>query len=151
MRQGFKTFQVQGVEFNQLGQGGRIGHYPVHFHMARKTPARHLRQGLVDQRVDDPLDRAPRHPGVTLARNVGYKSIGHGFYLEDGTEIDNRLLSNIGIFARAAVMNNDATPQRDNPRKVPGILAAPRPTRPRRQRQRPVPHRTPTTPPSSGS
>ena len=56
---------------------------------------------------------------VTLARNVGYKSIGHGFYLEDGTEINNRLFANIGIFARAAVNN------KQNPRKVPGILAAP--------------------------
>ena len=38
-RQGFKLFEVQGVEFKQLGQGGNIGHYPIHFHMARKTPA----------------------------------------------------------------------------------------------------------------
>ena len=37
-RQGFKTFQVQGVEFKQLGQGGRVGHYPVHFHHAQNTP-----------------------------------------------------------------------------------------------------------------
>ena len=29
--------------------------------------------------------------GVTLARNVGYKSIGHGYFLEDATEIDNKL------------------------------------------------------------
>ena len=49
---------------------------------------------------------------VLLARNVGYKSIGHGFYLEDGTETDNRLYSNIGILARAAVDNAQ------NPRKV---------------------------------
>ena len=55
--------------------------------------------------------------GVTVARNVGYKSIGHGFYLEDGTETDNKFYSNIGIFARAAVDNTQ------NPRKVPGILA----------------------------
>ena len=55
--------------------------------------------------------------GVTLERNVGYKSIGHGFYLEDGTETDNKFHSNIGIFARAAVDNQQ------NPRKVPGILA----------------------------
>ena len=32
---------------------------------------------------------------VTLARNVGYKSIGHGFYLEDSTETDNRLYANL--------------------------------------------------------
>jgi hypothetical protein len=37
-RQGFKAFQVQGVEFHQMGQGGRLGHYPIHFHHARKTP-----------------------------------------------------------------------------------------------------------------
>jgi hypothetical protein len=54
--------------------------------------------------------------GVTLARNVGYLSIGHGFYLEDGTETNNKLYSNIGIFARAAVANVQ------NPRRVPGIL-----------------------------
>ena len=57
--------------------------------------------------------------GVLMARNVGYASIGHGYYLEDGTETDNKLYANIGVFARAAVTN----PQ--NPRNVPGILAAP--------------------------
>ena len=64
-----------------------------------------------------------------LARNVGYKSIGHGFYLEDGTETDNKFHSNIGIFARAAIATVDAgdhfkvvaNPQ--NPRMVPGILS----------------------------
>jgi hypothetical protein len=32
VRQGVKTYQIQGVEFYQLGQGGRLGHYPLHFH-----------------------------------------------------------------------------------------------------------------------
>ena len=57
--------------------------------------------------------------GVLLARNVGWKSIGHGFYIEDGTETDNKIYANIGILARAAVDNSE------NPRKVPGILAHP--------------------------
>jgi hypothetical protein len=38
-RQGFRAFQMQGVELKQLGQGGKLGHYPIHFHMARKTPS----------------------------------------------------------------------------------------------------------------
>jgi hypothetical protein len=38
-RQSFKEVQVQGVEFVNLGQGGKLGHYPVHFHMARQVPA----------------------------------------------------------------------------------------------------------------
>jgi hypothetical protein len=57
---------------------------------------------------------------VTLARNLGYLSIGHGYYLEDANEVNNNLYSNLGIFARAAVANSQ------NPREIPGILAAPR-------------------------
>jgi len=117
IRQGFKQVQIQGVEFAQMGQGGRLGHYPVHFHMARKTPPATF---VKDSSINESMTRwIVLHStlGVTLQRNVGYKSIGHGFYLEDGTESDNKFYSNIGIFARAAIDN----PQ--NPRKVPGILA----------------------------
>jgi hypothetical protein len=126
VRQGFKSFKVQGVEFYQLGQGGRLGHYPVHWHMARKTPADTF---LKDSSIWDSMTRwVVLHAthGVTVARNVGYLSIGHGYYLEEGSEIDNRFLGNIGIYARAAVQKSDGTAQKDNPKKVPGILAAAR-------------------------
>ena len=56
--------------------------------------------------------------GMYLARNVGFKSIGHGYYLEDATEVNNKLYSNIGVLARAAIMDTV-----HNPRQVPGILA----------------------------
>ncbi|MGI9534672.1 MAG: hypothetical protein ACR2NW_06960, partial [Thermodesulfobacteriota bacterium] len=118
-RQGFKQVQIQGVEFFQMGQGGRLGRYPVNFRLARKTPSDTF---LRDNSIHDSMTRwitLQGTHGVLLERNVGYKSIGHGFYLEDGTEIENAFYSNIGIFARAAVDNIQ------NPRKVPGILSAP--------------------------
>jgi G8 domain len=118
VRQGVAQYQIQGVEFYQLGQGGRKAHYPVHFHMARQTPNDTF---VMDSSVHDSMTRwyvVHATHGVTFARNVGYLSIGHGYYIEDGSEINNRFLSNIGIFARAAVDNDQ------NPRKVPGILAA---------------------------
>jgi hypothetical protein len=118
VRQGFKAFQMQGVELHQLGQGGRIGYYPVHFHMVRKTPDETF---VKDSSIHDSMTRwitLHATQGVLLARNVGYMSIGHGYYIEDGTETDNKLYSNIGIMARAAVDNSQ------NPRKVPGILSA---------------------------
>ncbi len=120
IRQGFQQVQMQGVEFQQMGQGGRIMHYPVHFHMARKTPSDTL---VTDCSVHDSMTRwytLHSTQGVTLARNVGYLSIGHGYYLEDGTETDNKFYSNIGIHARAAVEN-----AKENPRNVPGIFAKP--------------------------
>jgi len=118
-RQGFKEFTVKGVEFFQLGQGGLLGRYATHFHLARLTPDGTY---LKDNSVVDSMTRwvtVHGTQGVTVARNVGYWSIGHGFYLEDGTEINNRLYSNIGIFSRAGVANAQ------NPREVPGILATP--------------------------
>ncbi|HZD32082.1 MAG TPA: hypothetical protein VE779_10530 [Candidatus Angelobacter sp.] len=130
VRQGFASYQVQGVEFYQLGQGGAKGRYPVHFHMARKTPQAIGTPGdltpsplnyLKDCSIVDSMTRwVTLHAteGMYVARNVGYKSIGHGFYLEDATEINNKLYSNIGILARAAIQDLV-----HNPRQVPGILA----------------------------
>lgn len=118
-RQGFLKFQIQGVEFARLGQGGKLGHYPVHFHMTRKNPPGTF---VKDSSINESMTRwivLHATSGVTLQRNVGFESIGHGFYLEDGTETDNKLYANLGIFARAAIQNAQ------NPRQVPGILAAP--------------------------
>lgn len=129
-RQGFAAVQVQGVEFYQLGQGGRIGHYPVHFHLARKVP---LNTFVSDSSIWDSMSRwivLHGTQGVTLQRDVGYLSIGHGFYLEDATETNNKLYGDLGVFARAAVLDPANVPlaQQHNPRQVPGILASPFPT-----------------------
>ena len=138
VRQGFASYQVQGVEFYQLGQGGDIGRYPVHFHMVRKTaqPA-----ATFDDQTPEPLnyvkdcsiwDSMTRWitlhatEGMYLARNVGFESIGHGFYLEDATEVNNRIYGNLGVLARAAIMDKV-----HNPRQVPGILASNQPVHPK--------------------
>ena len=117
-RQGFKQVQIQGVEFVNMGQGGKMGHYPLHFHEARYVPTDTF---VKDSSINESMTRwivLHSTQGVLLQRNIGYKSIGSGFFLENGTEVDNKFYSNLGIFARAAVNN----PQ--NPRKIPGILAA---------------------------
>ncbi len=116
-RQGFTQLQIQGVEFYQLGEGGRMMHYPVHFHMARQVPTNTF---VKDSSIWDSMTRfivVHATQGVLLARNVGYRSIGMGYYLEDGTETGNQLYANLGVSAIAAV--NDKA----NYRLVPGILA----------------------------
>jgi hypothetical protein len=121
-RQGFKKFQMKGVEFKELGQGGRMAHSPVNFHMARQVPTAGEANAtyVVACSVNHSMTRMYEirgTQGVSLQRNVGYKSIGHGYMLAEGTETHNDLTANIGIYARPAV------DYRDNPRKVPGILA----------------------------
>ncbi|MGA3317101.1 MAG: hypothetical protein ABSC64_11765 [Candidatus Korobacteraceae bacterium] len=132
VRQGFLSYQVQGVEFYRLGQGGAKGRYPVHFHMARKTPQPPPPKTITDPppppldylkdcSIHDSMTRwVTLHAteGMYIARNVGYLSIGHGYYLEDATEVNNKLYANLGVMARAAIVSPTL-----NPRQVPGILA----------------------------
>src|SRR5262249_57049460 len=40
---------------------------------------------------------------VTLARNVGFLSMGHVYNHKDGYEIDNRLCQNLGVSVRASL------------------------------------------------
>ncbi|HEV2098169.1 MAG TPA: hypothetical protein VGR45_04510, partial [Stellaceae bacterium] len=124
-RQGFQQVQVDGVELQYLGQGGKIGHYPIHFHKTRLVPINTTTPAMTtyikDSAVNESMTRwyvLHSTQGVTLQRNVGFKSIGHGYYLEDGTETDNNFYADIGIMARAAINNSE-----ENPRSVPGILA----------------------------
>ncbi|HKD85027.1 MAG TPA: hypothetical protein VKB58_09790 [Terriglobales bacterium] len=137
VRQGFAGYQVQGVEFYQLGQGGAKGRYSVHFHMVRRVP-QPVATGadptpeplnyLKDCSIWDSMTRwVTLHAteGMYLARNVGYASIGHGFYLEDATEINNKIYANLGVLARAAIVDTV-----HNPRQVPGILADNQPVDP---------------------
>jgi cell migration-inducing and hyaluronan-binding protein len=117
IRQGFQSAVIEGVEFRQMGQGGRLAHYPVHFHMARKTPDDTL---IARNSINESMTRwivlhSTSH--VSVNDNIGYKSIGHGFYLEDATETGNVFANNLGIFARAAIDNDQ------NPRKIAGILS----------------------------
>ncbi|MCG6534546.1 MAG: hypothetical protein L7F78_07610, partial [Syntrophales bacterium LBB04] len=121
-RQGFKQIQMKGVEFKQLGQGGRMAHSPVNFHMARQVPSygnpniSYVTACSVNESMTRMFEIRGTQ-GVILKRNVGYKSIGHGYSLAEGTETGNTLTANIGIYARPGV------DYRDNPRMVPGILA----------------------------
>ena len=105
-RQGFKAVRIQGVEFKQLGQGGRMGHYPVHFHMAKSAAYAQNAAFVKDSAVWDSMTRFITVHGtheVTVARNVGYLSLGHGYYIEDGSEIRNLLCHNLGVGARGAL------------------------------------------------
>jgi hypothetical protein len=118
-RQGFKTFQMRGVELFQLGQGGRMAHVPINFYRARKVPdATYVKDCSIWDSMNHWIELRATH-GVRLERNVGYKSIGHGFVIADGAEINNSLIANIGIYARPG------SDYKDNPRKVPGVLSQP--------------------------
>lgn len=125
-RQGFGKMQLQGVELYQLGQGGRMGSYPVHFHLAKDTS--YTNAFVKDSSIWESNTRfVTLHAthGVNVARNVGFLSVGHAFYLEDGSEIGNSLCYNLGVSARAPLVQYFAAQEANSPtqRVIPPILS----------------------------
>lgn len=131
IRQGFAKVQLQGVEFYQMGQGGMLAHSPLLFLGVFDAPA----DGSAfvrDCSIHDSMTRWIEVRGaqnLLIERNVGYKSIGHG-YMSAGYEANNTYRANIGIYARPALkyfrgnpQYTDANNYPDNPRNVPGVYA----------------------------
>ena len=88
------------TEFRHLGKKNTLGRYSLHFHLAGET----MRGGFVKgNSIWDSHNRWVTIHGTNylyVHDNVGYKSIGHGFFLEDGTEINNILDRNLAILAK---------------------------------------------------
>ena len=90
------TVHIDAVELAELGQPGKVGRYPAHFHLMVDASKSYIRRSS----VHDSFNRMYVLHGVTKLRmqdNVGYRGYGHGFFLEDGVETENHLDRNLAI------------------------------------------------------
>ncbi|MBA4064043.1 MAG: hypothetical protein C0501_10085 [Isosphaera sp.] len=90
---------VSYAEFRHLGKEGVLGKYALHFHLCRDTMRG---SSVVGASVWDSHNRWVTVHGteyLVVRDCVGYKSVGHGFFLEDGTEVYNVFDRNLAIQA----------------------------------------------------
>jgi hypothetical protein len=90
------------TEFRHLGKKGVLGKYALHFHLVRDTMRGST---VVGNSIWDSHNRWLTIHGTDylVARdNIGYRSAGHGFFLEDGTEVYNVLDRNLAVGSMAA-------------------------------------------------
>ncbi len=91
---------ISYAEFRHLGKPGVLGRYSLHFHLVGSS----MRGSYVlGASIWDSGNRWLTIHGTNflVVRDcVGYQSIGHGFFLEDGTEVYNVLDRNLAIGAR---------------------------------------------------
>jgi hypothetical protein len=89
------------AEFRHLGKKDVLGKYALHFHLCRDTMRGSF---VVGNSIWDSHNRWLTIHGtdyLVVRDNVGYKSVGHGYFLEDGTETDNVLDRNLAVGAVA--------------------------------------------------
>jgi hypothetical protein len=88
-------------EFRHLGKRDVLGRYSMHFHLVGDTMRG---SSVVGASIWDSHNRWITIHGtdyLVVRDCVGYKSVGHGFYLEDGTETRNVLARNLAVRATA--------------------------------------------------
>ena len=90
---------IRYAEFRHLGKEGVLGRYSLHYHLAGDTMRG---SSVIGASIWDSGNRWLTIHGTNflVVRDcVGYRSVGHGFFLEDGTEVNNILDRNLAIQA----------------------------------------------------
>uniref|UniRef100_A0A8C3AVN8 hyaluronoglucosaminidase n=1 Tax=Cyclopterus lumpus TaxID=8103 RepID=A0A8C3AVN8_CYCLU len=106
----FSSVHLSHVELKNMGQQAEQGHYPLHFHMC----------GDVDQKGGywEPtyVDGLSIHHsfsrcltihatnGLLVKNTIGYDTLGHCFFLEDGIEQRNTFYHNLGLLTRPGTL-----------------------------------------------
>jgi len=88
------------AEFRHLGKEGVLGRYSIHYHLVGNTMRG---SSVIGASVWDSGNRWITIHGTNylVVRDcVGYGSIGHGYFMEDGTEVYNVLDRNLAVNAR---------------------------------------------------
>ncbi|KAI8515657.1 hypothetical protein Bbelb_064700 [Branchiostoma belcheri] len=106
---GFTNVHLSGIEFTRMGQQV-LGTYPVHFHMVGDVdqvggysrPA-YVRELSIHHCFSRCVTLHGTH-GLLVQDTVGYDTLGHCFFLEDGVEQRNVLDHNLGLVTRAGTL-----------------------------------------------
>jgi hypothetical protein len=90
---------ISYAEFRHLGKEGVLARYSIHFHLCRDTMRG---ASVIGASIWDSGNRWITIHGtdyLVVRDCVGYHSVGHGFFLEDGTESFNVLDHNLAVQA----------------------------------------------------
>ena len=102
---------ISYAEFFNLGPEGKLGRYPIHFHEMGDSAKGILVQGNAIWNSANRWITLHSSNGITLKDNVGFGSVGHGYFLEHGNEVNNIIDHNIGIAAEGGeLIPSDETP-----------------------------------------
>ncbi|HEX5747431.1 MAG TPA: right-handed parallel beta-helix repeat-containing protein [Archangium sp.] len=90
---------LDGIELVRMGQMGKMGRYPFHWHMAGAVPGQFIRNSSIRNSYQRCVTVHGTHEAL-VQNNVCFNHFGHGFFLEDGNEVDNQLIDNLTLLSK---------------------------------------------------
>lgn len=91
--------RISGVELYHMGQKGELGRYPFHWHHAHDASGQYIKNSSIHSSFNRVVT-VHRTNNALIKDNVGYDHIGHGYFLEDASEVGNVFDHNLGLKTR---------------------------------------------------
>lgn len=107
---------IDGVEFYHMGQKGKLGRYPVHWHQAGDRTGDYVKNSSIHRAFNRALTIHGAQ-NVLIEQNVAYDHIGHGFFLEDAVETGNKFYFNLGLLTREPLPGEEILPSDLGPKQ----------------------------------
>lgn len=106
--------RISGVELYRMGQKGKMGRYPAHWHLAGNVSGQYVRNSS----IWNSFNRCVTVHGAQnadVSGNVAYKSLGHCYFLEDGIETGNQIVGNLGLLTLRPKPGEEVIPTDSEP------------------------------------
>ncbi|MEZ6070093.1 MAG: G8 domain-containing protein [Pirellulales bacterium] len=107
---------IDGAELYHMGQKGRLGRYPIHWHLAGNRDGDVVENTSIHRTFNRALTIHGTHK-VLVSQTVAYDHIGHGYFLEDAVETGNRLYYNLGLVTREPQPGEELLPSDLGPKQ----------------------------------
>lgn len=109
---------IQGVHFDNFGQEGNLGRYPIHFHMSGSTASLVSKNLITNSNQRCIIIHNTND--VTIDDNVSFDTFGHCYATETGSEEHNTFTHNLGAYTKKLTRKNG---QSDSPGVTGGQTA----------------------------
>lgn len=103
---------IEGVRFDNFGQEGVLGRYPIHFHKSGVTSSKVSKNVIINS--NQRCVFIHNTDGVTIDDNVAFDTAGHCYATETGNERNNVFTHNLGAYTGKLTRSNG---QSDSPGK----------------------------------
>lgn len=116
---------IDGVEFYKMGQAGVMARYPFHWHYVGNAYGQFVKNSSIHHSFQRCIN-IHRTNHVLLQNNVCYNFKGHGYFLEDGTEQNNRIIKNLAMMAmppstNKLLLRSDDITKSENQGRFPSV------------------------------
>ena len=95
--------RIENVELTRMGQLKKLKRYPIHYHMQGDNGDGSYVKNTVLHKNFNRCITVHGTGKLLLESNVGFDTVGHCYFMEDGSEAGNTLKNNLGFMTRCAM------------------------------------------------